>query len=214
RAVAASRAHSHTSIGVPGFKDLFIPLGPFYILFVILVIISISNAVNLTDGLDGLAAGASTISIITYAGIAYVVSRADWSRYLYLTFVPEASELFVFGGAILGAGLGFLWYNCHPAQVFMGDTGSLSLGGAIGAMALLTKQELLLPVVAGLFVLETLSVVLQVASFKFTGKRLFRMSPLHHHFELSGWQETQVTTRFLIIALLFSLMSLGALKLR
>ena len=214
RAVAASRAHLHTSIGVPGFKDLFIPLGPFYIFFVILVIISISNAVNLTDGLDGLAAGTSTISIITYAGIAYVVSRADWSRYLYLTFVPEASELFVFGGAVLGAGLGFLWYNCHPAQVFMGDTGSLSLGGAIGAMALLTKQELLLPVVAGLFVLETLSVVLQVASFKLTGKRLFRMAPLHHHFEISGWQETQVTTRFLIIALLFSLMSLGALKLR
>ncbi|HOQ88510.1 MAG TPA: phospho-N-acetylmuramoyl-pentapeptide-transferase [Candidatus Hydrogenedentes bacterium] len=213
-AVAASRAHSHTSIGVPGFKDLFIPLGPLYILFVIFVIISISNAVNLTDGLDGLAAGASTISVITYAGIAYIVSRADWSRYLYLTFVPEASELFVFGGAVLGAGLGFLWYNCYPAQVFMGDTGSLSLGGAIGAMALLTKQELLLPVVAGLFVLEALSVVLQVASFKLTGKRLFRMAPLHHHFEISGWQETQVTTRFLIIALLFSLMSLGALKLR
>ncbi|MCX8063635.1 MAG: phospho-N-acetylmuramoyl-pentapeptide-transferase [Candidatus Hydrogenedentes bacterium] len=209
-----SKSDLHTSVGVPGFKNLFISLGVIYIFFVVLVIMSMSNAVNLTDGLDGLAIGSSTISIMAYAAIAYIVSRADWSRYLFITYVPEASELFVFGSALLGAGLGFLWYNCHPAEVFMGDTGSLSLGGAIGTMALLTKQELLLPLVAGIFVLEAGSVVLQVASFKLTGKRIFRMSPLHHHFELLGWSETKVTLRFWIIALLFALLSLGTLKLR
>lgn len=209
-----SKGNLHTSVGIPGFKNLFIPLGLFYILFVVLVIVSVSNAVNLTDGLDGLAIGSSIISIMAYAAIAYIVSRSDWSRYLFVTYVPEASELFVFGSALLGAGLGFLWYNCHPAEVFMGDTGSLSLGGAIGTMALLTKQELLLPLVAGIFVLEAGSVVLQVASFKLTGKRIFRMSPLHHHFELLGWSETKVTLRFWIIALLFALLSLGTLKLR
>lgn len=204
----------HTKVGVPGFKNLFIPLGILYILFVALIIVSVSNAVNLTDGLDGLAIGSSIISVMAYAGIAYIVSRADWSRYLFLTYVPEASELFVFGSALLGAGLGFLWYNGHPAEVFMGDTGSLSLGGAIASLAVLTKQELLLPLVAGIFVLEAGSVLLQVASFKLTGKRIFRMAPLHHHFELLGWTETKVTLRFWIIALLFALLSLGALKLR
>ena len=156
-AVAQSRPDLHTKLGVPGFKDLFIPLGFLYVLFVVLVVVSMSNGVNLTDGLDGLAAGVSVISIMTYAAIAYIVSRADWSHYLFLTYVPEASELFVFGGALLGAGLGFLWFNSHPAEVFMGDTGSLSLGGAIAALALLTKQELLLPIVAGMFALEALS---------------------------------------------------------
>ncbi len=204
----------HTKVGVPGFKNLFIPLGIFYILFVCLIVVSVSNAVNLTDGLDGLAIGSSIISVMAYAGIAYIVSRADWSRYLFLTYVPEASELFVFGSALLGAGLGFLWYNGHPAEVFMGDTGSLSLGGAIASLAVLTKQELLLPLVAGIFVIEAGSVLLQVASFKLTGKRIFRMAPLHHHFELLGWTETKVTLRFWIIALLFALLSLGALKLR
>jgi len=213
-AVAQSRPDLHTKLGVPGFKDLFIPLGFLYVLFVVLVVVSMSNGVNLTDGLDGLAAGVSVISIITYAAIAYIVSRADWSHYLFLTYVPEASELFVFGGALLGAGLGFLWFNSHPAEVFMGDTGSLSLGGAIAALALLTKQELLLPIVAGMFALEALSVVIQVASFKTTGRRVFRMAPLHHHFELLGWVETKVTMRFWIVALLFALMSLGTLKLR
>ena len=173
-----------------------------------------SNAVNLTDGLDGLAAGTSMISICTFAAIAYVVSRADWSSYLYLAYVPEASELFVFGAAVLGTTLGFLWFNAHPAEVFMGDTGSLSLGGALACMAILTKQELLLPIVAGLFVLEAASVTIQVASFKLTGKRVFRMAPLHHHFELLGWPETKVTLRFWILAFLFALMSLGTLKLR
>ena len=204
-----------TQVGVPGFKNLFLSLHPLlYILFVILIIVSVSNAVNLTDGLDGLAAGASIISIFTYAAIAYVVSRADWSQYLYLIYIPEASELFVFGGALLGTGLGFLWFNAHPAEVFMGDTGSLALGGAIGTLAILTKQELLLPIVAGLFVIEALSVVIQVASYKLTGNRVFRMAPLHHHFELRGWSETKVTLRFWIIAFLFAMMSLGTLKLR
>ena len=210
----ARPSNLHNKVGVPGLKDVFIPFGPFYILFVILIIICVSNAVNLTDGLDGLAAGVSVISIMAYAAIAYVVSRSDWSEYLYLTHVPEASELFVFGGALLGTGLGFLWFNGHPAEVFMGDTGSLSLGGAIAAMAILTKQELLLPIVGGLFVLEAGSVVLQVASYKLTGKRIFRMAPLHHHFELLGWAETKVTLRFWIVAVLFAMLSLATLKLR
>lgn len=213
-AIATSIPNLHTKLGIPGLKEVFVPLGMFYILFVVLVMVSITNAVNLTDGLDGLAAGVSIISILAFAGIAYIISRADWSRYLFLVYVPEASELFVFGAAVLGAGLGFLWFNGHPAEVFMGDTGSLALGGAIGTMALLTKQELLLPIVSGMFVLEALSVVIQVASYKLTGKRVFRMAPLHHHFELAGWAETKVTMRFWIMALLFALLSLGALKLR
>ncbi|MFA7691969.1 MAG: phospho-N-acetylmuramoyl-pentapeptide-transferase [Candidatus Hydrogenedentes bacterium] len=213
-AIAASMTNLHTSLGIPGLKEVFFPLGIFYIFFVILVIVSITNAVNLTDGLDGLAGGISIVSILAFSGVAYIVSRADWSHYLFLTYVPEASELFVFGGALLGAGMGFLWFNCHPAEIFMGDTGSLALGGAIGALALLTKQELLLPLVSGMFVLEALSVVIQVISFKLTGKRVFRMAPLHHHFELCGWVETKVTMRFWIVALLFALLSLGTLKLR
>ena len=213
-AIAKGTRNLHTRVEVPGFKGLFIPLGPFYILLVILIIVATSNAVNVTDGLDGLAAGASVISIMAFSGIAYVVSRVDWSEYLYLIYVPEASELTVFGAALLGTGLGFLWFNAHPAEVFMGDTGSLALGGAIATMAILTKQELLLPIVAGLFVLEAMSVVIQVASFKLTRKRVFRMAPLHHHFELKGWSETKVTIRFWIIAILFALLSLGTLKLR
>ncbi|MBP8128982.1 MAG: phospho-N-acetylmuramoyl-pentapeptide-transferase [Candidatus Hydrogenedentes bacterium] len=212
--LVGSGSDLHTKINVPGFKNLLIPLGFFYLFFVIFVIVSISNAVNLTDGLDGLAAGVSIISLMAYTGIAYIVSRSDWSHYLYLTYVPEAVELFVFGAAILGAGLGFLWFNAHPAEIFMGDTGSLALGGALGTMAILTKQELLLPIVAGLFVLEALSVLVQVASFKLTGRRVFRMAPLHHHFELLGWSETKVTMRFYIIAILFAIMSMGTLKLR
>lgn len=214
RALAKSLPNLHTKVGIPGFKDAYLALGPFYVLFVILIIVAISNAVNLTDGLDGLAAGVSVISILTYAGIAYVVSRADWSQYLFITYVPEASELFVFGATLLGTGLGFLWFNAHPAEVFMGDTGSLALGGALGTMAILTKEELLLPLVAGLFTLEAASVLIQVGSYKLTGRRVFRMAPLHHHFELLGWSETKVTMRFYIIALLLALMSLATLKLR
>jgi len=212
--VAKTEPNLHTKLGVPGFKNFFIPLGMGYILFVIFVIVAVSNAVNLTDGLDGLAAGASMISISTYTAIAYVVSRADWSHYLYLTYVPEASELFVFGAALLGTGLGFLWFNSPPAEVFMGDTGSLSLGGAIAVMAILTKQELLLPLVCALFIFEAGSVVIQVFCNKTMGKRPFLMTPIHHHFELLGWPETKITMRFWIIAFVFALMSLGTLKLR
>ncbi len=204
----------HTKLEIPGLKQVFIPLGLFYILFVVLVIVASSNAVNLTDGLDGLAIGASTISIFAYTGIAYVVSRADWSSYLFLIYVPEASELTVFGAAMLGGGLGFLWFNSHPAEVFMGDTGSLALGGALGTMAILTKQELLLLLVGGLFVVEAASVIIQVVSFKLRGKRVFKMAPIHHHFELMGWSESKVVIRFWIIAVLFALLSLAALKLR
>ncbi|NUM56079.1 MAG: phospho-N-acetylmuramoyl-pentapeptide-transferase [Candidatus Hydrogenedentes bacterium] len=204
----------HTKVEVPFLKMVLIPFGILYVLFVLTIIVGASNAVNLTDGLDGLAIGASIISLLTYTGIAYVISRANWSEYLLLIYVPEASELTVFGGAMLGAGLGFLWFNCHPAEVFMGDTGSLALGGALGAMAILTKQELLLVIVGGLFVIEASSVMIQVASFKTRGKRVFRMAPLHHHFELLGWNETKVVTRFLIVALIFALMSLATLKFR
>ncbi|HIJ74542.1 MAG TPA: phospho-N-acetylmuramoyl-pentapeptide-transferase [Candidatus Hydrogenedentes bacterium] len=204
----------HTKVEIPGLKKVFIPLGILYVVFVVLVIVGSSNAVNLTDGLDGLAAGASIISLLAYTGIAYIVSRADWSEYLYLIYVPEASELAVFGAAMLGAGMGFLWFNSHPAEVFMGDTGSLALGGAIGTLAILTKQELLLICVGGLFVIEAASVIIQVTSYKMRGKRVFKMAPLHHHFELSGWSESKVVIRFWIIALLFALLSLGTLKLR
>ncbi|MDX9972742.1 MAG: phospho-N-acetylmuramoyl-pentapeptide-transferase [FCB group bacterium] len=212
--IVRSERNLHTKVAVPSFKEFYIPMGALYVLFVVILIFSSSNAVNLTDGLDGLAIGASIISLLVYTGIAYVVSRVDWSNYLFLTYVPEASELTVFGAAMLGSGLGFLWYNSHPAEVFMGDTGSLALGGAIGTMALLTKQELLLILVGGLFVMEAGSVVLQVASFKLRGKRIFRMAPLHHHFELKGWSESKVIIRFWILAILFALMSLATLKLR
>jgi phospho-N-acetylmuramoyl-pentapeptide-transferase len=212
--IAQSPRDLHTKVEVPGFKDWLVPLGAGYIFFVVLIIVSSSNCVNLTDGLDGLAIGASIISLLAYTAIAYVVSRADWSEYLFLVHVPEASELAVFGATLLGAGLGFLWFNCHPAEVFMGDTGSLALGGAIGTMAILTKQELLFVIVGGLFVIEGASVIIQVISFQLTGKRVFRMSPLHHHFELKGWSESKVTIRFWILALMFALMSLATLKLR
>lgn len=212
--IRKSPRHLQTKVAVPGLKDLMIPMGLGYIAFVVLIIVASSNTVNLTDGLDGLAAGASVISLSAFTAIAYIISRADWSSYLYITYIPEASELTVFGAAVLGTGLGFLWFNAHPAEVFMGDTGSLALGGVIGAMAVLTKQELLLPIVGGLFVLEGLSVILQVGSFKLRGKRIFKMAPLHHHFELVGWSETKVVIRFWIIAFMFALLSLATLKLR
>ncbi len=212
--IVKSPRHLQSKVAVPGFKNMMIPLGIGYVLFVVLIIVSTSNCVNLTDGLDGLAAGASVVSISAYTAIAYVVSRADWSSYLFITYIPEAGELTVFGAALLGAGLGFLWFNAHPAEVFMGDTGSLALGGVLGALAVLTKQELLLPIVGGLFVLEGSSVLIQVGSFKLRGKRVFKMSPLHHHFELSGWSETKVVVRFWIVAFVFALLSLATLKLR
>lgn len=212
--VVKSIRNLQTKVAVPGFKDTMIPMGLFYIAFVTLIIVATSNTVNLTDGLDGLAVGASVVSLSAFTAIAYIVSRADWSSYLFLTYIPEASELTVFGSALLGTGLGFLWYNAHPAELFMGDTGSLALGGAMGTLAVLTKQELLLPIVGGLFVLEGLSVILQVGSYKLCGKRIFKMAPLHHHFELMGWSESKVTIRFWILAFMFALLSLATLKLR
>jgi len=203
-----------TKVGILFLKDVYLPLGIFYIIFTAVVIVGSSNAVNLTDGLDGLAIGSTIMAALAYTAVAYLVSRVDFARYLFVPYVPEASELTIFCGALVGTGLGFLWFNAHPAHVFMGDTGSLALGGALGICALLTKQELLLVVVGGLFVIEALSVIVQVASFKLRGKRVFLMAPLHHHFELKGWSETQVTVRFWIIAAVFALMSIGALKVR
>jgi len=187
-------------------------LAAFLVVFAVLV--GATNAVNLTDGLDGLAVGCSSSVSLSYLAMAYLAGHAVFAQYLYIPFVPGAGELAVFCGAIAGASLGFLWYNCHPAQVFMGDTGSLALGGAIGIVAILIKQELILLVVGGIFVLEALSVILQVACFRLTGRRIFRMSPIHHHFEKVGWSETQITIRFWILSILFALLGLLTLKLR
>jgi phospho-N-acetylmuramoyl-pentapeptide-transferase len=185
-----------------------------YPLFVVLVLVSSSNAVNLTDGLDGLAVGSFLVASATFTILAYAAGNAIVADYLGLVNVKGVGELTVFCGALVGASLGFLWFNAHPAEVFMGDVGSMALGGALGTIALLIKQELLLIVVGGLFVVEALSVILQVGSFKIRGRRIFRMSPIHHHFELSGWSETKVVIRFWILAIVFSLVGLATLKLR
>ncbi len=196
-------------------KDTFITLGWLYVPFVVLMIVGASNAVNLTDGLDGLAIGSVVIAVLAYTVMAYLVGRTDFARYLFVTYVAGAGELTIFCSAIAGAGLGFLWYNAHPAEVFMGDTGALALGGALGTTAILIKQELLLVIVGGLFVVEAMSVIIQVLSYKLRGgKRVFKMAPLHHHFELAGWSETKVTIRFWIIAAIFALLSLSTLKVR
>ncbi len=200
---------------VPFSKDpLLMNLGIFAFFFYLLVIVGTSNAVNLTDGLDGLAAGCSTTVAATYGMLAYVAATAPAARYLQIPEVPAAGELTVLCLALAGACLGFLWWNCHPARVFMGDTGSLAIGGMLGAVAICTKQELLLVIVGGVFVIEAMSVIMQVASFKLTGKRIFKMSPIHHHFELSGWKESTVIVRFWIMSILFALMGLATLKLR
>ncbi|HXG57580.1 MAG TPA: phospho-N-acetylmuramoyl-pentapeptide-transferase [Thermoanaerobaculia bacterium] len=191
-----------------------IDLGFLYIPFIVLILVGASNAVNLTDGLDGLAIGSTLIAAGTYTILTYAAGHARIADYLRIAWVPQTGELAVFCGAMVGASLGFLWFNAHPAEIFMGDVGSLALGGAIGCLAVMIKQEFLLVLVGGLFVLEALSVILQVASFKLTGRRIFRMSPLHHHFELSGWRETKVVIRFWIIAIIFSMISLATLKLR
>jgi phospho-N-acetylmuramoyl-pentapeptide-transferase len=170
--------------------------------------------VNLTDGLDGLAIGSTLIVAVTYTILTYAAGNFRVADYLRIAWVPQAGELAVFCGAMVGASLGFLWFNAHPAEIFMGDVGSLALGGAIGCLAVMIKQEILLGFVGGLFVLEGMSVVLQVASFKLTGRRIFKMSPLHHHFELSGWRETKVVVRFWIIAIIFAMLALSTLKLR
>lgn len=190
-------------------------VGPWiYLGFIVFIMLGSSNAVNLTDGLDGLATSITFIAMSALTALTYIASDARWAERLDLTHNPQSAELTVFCGAMVGASLGFLWYNAPPAEVFMGDVGSLAIGGALGTVAILTKQEFLLPFIGGIFILEALSVMIQVASFKTTGKRVFKMSPVHHHFELSGWKESKVVFRFVIVAILFALLSLATLKLR
>jgi phospho-N-acetylmuramoyl-pentapeptide-transferase len=204
----------NTRLIFPFFKNLIPDLGVGYVLFAILVLVCTTNAVNLTDGLDGLAISTFGVAAAAYTALAYVTGHAVLADYLLLVRFQPAGELTIFCGALVGASLGFLWYNSYPAEIFMGDVGSLGLGGAIGTVAILIKQELLLPIVGGVWVLEAGSVIIQVISFKTTGKRVFKMSPLHHHFELIGWSEPKVISRFLILAVLFALFSLTTLKLR
>jgi phospho-N-acetylmuramoyl-pentapeptide-transferase len=197
------------------FAKRFTPdIGWWYVAFAVLVLVSMSNTVNLTDGLDGLAISTFAVAAATFTALTYVIGHAKFAEYLLLPHFESVGELTIFCGALVGASLGFLWWNAHPADIFMGDVGSLALGGALGTVAILIKQELLLPIVCGVFVLEGLSVILQVASYRLTGKRIFRMAPLHHHFELIGWQEPKVITRFLILGIIFALFSLTTLKLR
>lgn len=199
---------------LPFFKDYEIDFGYLYIPMVIAVIIATSNSVNLTDGLDGLAIGLIGISGLAWAIIAYVSGRTDFSDYLNIIYLQGTGELTVYCAALVGAALGFLWFNSHPAQVFMGDTGSLALGSALGTLAILLKKELLLFIIGGVFVAETFSVIIQVLYYKYTKKRIFKMAPLHHHFELSGWSESTVVVRFWIIAILLVLFSLSTFKIR
>ncbi len=203
-----------TSLAVPFAKSTLLNFGWMFVVFAILVMVGASNAVNLTDGLDGLAIVPVMIAAGVFAVIAYLTGHAIFSNYLQLHHVPGAGELAVFAGALVGAGLGFLWFNAPPAKVFMGDTGSLALGGALGAISVVTKHELVLAIVGGLFVLETVSVIVQVISFKLTGKRVFAMAPLHHHFEKKGWAEPTIVIRFWIIASILALAGLATLKLR
>jgi phospho-N-acetylmuramoyl-pentapeptide-transferase len=203
-----------TRLVVPFFKQWVPYFGWWYVPFAMFVLVSASNTVNLTDGLDGLAASTFSVAAATFTALAYVTSHFAFASYLLIQHSAMAGELTIFCGTLVGASLGFLWWNAHPAEVFMGDVGSLALGGALGTVAVLIKQELLLPIVGGVFVLEGLSVILQVGSFKLRGKRIFRMAPLHHHFELAGWAEPKVITRFLILAIVFALCSLTTLKLR
>jgi phospho-N-acetylmuramoyl-pentapeptide-transferase len=204
-----------TTLTIPFFKTVHPDLGLFYIPFAIFVIVGTANAVNLTDGLDGLAIGPVTIAAAFYMIFCYLAGNFKTAAYLQIPYVRGVGELSIFLGAMVGAGVGFLWFNAYPAQVFMGDVGALALGGVLGTVALATKQEILLAIVGGLFVVEALSVILQVSFFKVSnGRRIFRMAPLHHHFELKGWPEPKVIVRFWIIAIILGLVSLSALKLR
>ncbi len=203
-----------TDLYLPFVKNAVANLGIFYILFVLLVVVGASNAVNLTDGLDGLATGCMVFIALTYAIICYITGHVDISSYLHVFHLGGAGELAVFCAALAGATLGFLWFNSHPATVFMGDTGSLALGGAIAIVSVLIKKELLLFIAGGVLVMEAMSVILQVASFKLRGKRIFLMAPIHHHFQLKGWHESKITTRFWIIAALLALLSMTTLKVR
>ncbi|MDX2073647.1 MAG: phospho-N-acetylmuramoyl-pentapeptide-transferase [Alphaproteobacteria bacterium] len=203
-----------SQVAIPFFKSVLIDAGALYIFFVLIVMIGASNAVNLTDGLDGLVSVPVVIASGCFALISYLVGNAVFANYLQLHFVPGAGELAIICSALIGATLGFLWFNAPPAQVFMGDTGSLAIGGLLGAVAVVTKHEFVLAIVGGLFVVEALSVIIQVASFKLRGKRVFKMAPIHHHFEKLGWAEPTVVIRFWIVAVIFALLGLATLKLR
>ncbi len=209
-----AQAPAETQLIVPFFKDVAIDLGLWYLLVVYLVVVGSSNAVNLTDGLDGLAILPTVLIAGALALFAYVTGNVFIAEYLAIPYIREVSEVAVFCGSIVGAGLGFLWYNAYPAQVFMGDVGALALGAALGIVAILVRQELVFFLMAGVFVMETVSVILQVASFKLTGRRIFRMAPLHHHFELKGWPEPRVIVRFWIITVILVLSGLATLKIR
>lgn len=202
------------TLSLPFLKKIVLDLGLFYIFFAVVVIVGTSNAVNITDGLDGLAIGCVIIATLAIAILSYITGHMQFSDYLLLTYIKDSGELTVFCGAILGASLGFLWFNCHPAEIFMGDVGALALGGTLGAIAIFIKKELLLLLLGGVFVLEALSVMLQVGSFKFRKKRIFKIAPLHHHFQFLGWHESKVIIRFWIIAIILALLTLATLKLR
>ena len=212
--IQALPAEVSTHISPPFFKDLLINVSWFFIPWSLLVIIGASNAVNLTDGLDGLAIVPVAIAAACFGLIAYLVGRVDYSAYLYIHNIPGSGELAIICGALIGGAMGFLWYNSPPAAIFMGDTGSLAMGGLLGAISVMTKHEIVLAIIGGLFVLETVSVIVQVASFKLTGKRVFAMAPLHHHFEKKGWSEPTIVIRFWIIAVILALVGLATLKLR
>ncbi|HLT22637.1 MAG TPA: phospho-N-acetylmuramoyl-pentapeptide-transferase [Bacteriovoracaceae bacterium] len=204
-----------TKLYVPFLKDPILDIGWFYVPFAAFVIVGSSNALNLTDGLDGLAIGPTIVSAATLGILAYLSGHVELANYLFIPYIPDVSELLVLAAAVVGAGVGFLWYNSYPAEIFMGDVGSLSLGGCLGVIAVLTKNEFLFVIIGGVFVIEAVSVILQVGSFKLRGgKRIFKMAPLHHHFELTGWPETKVIVRFWIISLLFAILALATLKLR
>ena len=209
-----AQSPAETQLFIPFFKNVALNLGIFYILFTYFVIVGTSNAVNLTDGLDGLAIMPSVMVAGALALIAYLAGHSQFSQYLNIAYIPGAGELSVFCCALVGAGLGFLWFNTYPAQVFMGDVGALALGAALGLIAVIVRHEIVLFIMGGIFVLETVSVILQVASFKLTGRRIFRMAPIHHHFELKGWPEPRVIVRFWIITLVLVLIGLATLKLR
>lgn len=218
--IDATLVKYNTSTTVPFFKHLELDLGLFYIPMVVFIITATSNAVNLTDGLDGLAIGTVGIVALALAVISYISGNAIWSEYLTIPFLKGNGELSIFCAAMVGAALGFLWFNSHPAQVFLGDTGSLALGGAIGALTVLIKKELLLPTLGGIFLIETMSVIIQRLYFKYSrkrygeGRRVFKMAPLHHHFEMLGWEEPKIVTRFYIITILFVILSLATFKVR
>ena len=208
------RAPMATSLAFPFFKDVLLDLGWFFVIFGAFIVVGAGNAVNLTDGLDGLAIGPVMIAAACFGAISWAIGNANFAEYLQVNFVVGAGELAVLCGAILGAGLGFLWFNCPPASIFMGDTGSLALGGMIGAVAVATKHEIVLAVIGGLFVLEAVSVIVQVVSFKLFGRRVFKMAPIHHHFEQLGWTEPQIVIRFWIVSVVLALAGLATLKLR